>query len=76
MEDLWNKIGAIIAAIVTAISGLYLNDRRLTNNRLSKVENDLAKSKTAIAVIEVRFSELKEDTTEIKSLLREMKNGR
>jgi len=76
MEDLWNKLGAVIGAIITALGGFYMYDRKTTHDRLTKVENDIVQSKMDIKVIEVRFSELKEDTTEIKSLLREIKDGR
>lgn len=66
MEDLWNKIGAIVGALITSLGGLYLYDRNTTNDRLTKVEKDLAKQNTDIKVIEVKFSELKEDTADIK----------
>ena len=66
MEVLWDKIGAIIAAIITALGGFYMYDRKTTSDRLTKVENDLAQNKTDIKVIEAKFVELKEDTQEIK----------
>ncbi len=66
MEDIWNKIGAIIAALITAFGGLYMFDRKTTYERLSKVENDIAQNKTDIKVIEIKFTELKEDTADIK----------
>lgn len=66
MEDLWNKIGVIIAAIISVLGGLYVHDRKTTNDRLSKVEQKLSRHETDIQVIETKFSELKEDTAEIK----------
>lgn len=66
MEGLWDKIGAIIAAIITTLGGFYMYDRKTTNDRLTKVENDLIQSKMDIKIIETKFNELKEDTTEIK----------
>lgn len=66
MEDLWNKIGVVVAAIISALGGLYIHDRKTTNDRLSKVEQDIARNKTDIKVIETKFSDLKEDTAEIK----------
>lgn len=66
MEDLWNKIGAIVGALITSLGGLYLYDRKTTHDRLTKVEKDLAQQNTDIKVIEVKFSELKEDTADIK----------
>lgn len=67
MEAVWDKIGAIIAAIITALGGVYVYDRTTMNNRISKVEKDIAQHKTDIKVIEVKFMELKEDTEEIKA---------
>lgn len=66
MENIWDKIGAIIAAIITALGGFYMYDRKTTNDRLSKVESDIVQNKMDIKVIETKFLELKEDTTEIK----------
>lgn len=66
MEAIWEKIGAIIAAFITAVGGLYMYDRKTTNERLTKVENDLNQNKIDIKVIETKFTELKEDTEEIK----------
>lgn len=66
MEDLWNKIGVIIAAIISALGGLYVHDRKTTNDRLSNVEQQLSRHETDIQVIETKFSDLKEDTAEIK----------
>lgn len=66
MEDIWDKLGAIIGAIITALGGFYMYDRKTTHERLTKVESELAQHKVDIKVIEVKFSELKEDTEEIK----------
>lgn len=66
MEVLWDKIGAVLGAVITALGGFYMYDRKTTHDRLSKVESDIAQNKTDIKVIEVRFGELKEDTEEIK----------
>ena len=66
MEDLWDKLGGIIAALITALGGFYMYDRKNIHDRLTKIEDDVAQTITDIKVIEVRFLELKEDTTEIK----------
>ncbi len=66
MEDIWDKIGAVVAALITALGGFYMYDRKTTNDRLTKVETDLSQTRTDIKIIEVRFSELKDDTEEIK----------
>lgn len=66
MEAIWDKIGAIVAALITAFGGYYMYDRKTTNDRLSKAEQELALLKIDVKVIEVKFSELKEDTEEIK----------
>lgn len=66
MEDLWDKLGAIVAALITAMGGFYMYDRKTTNDRLTKVEQGLNQNKIDIKIIETRFTELKEDTEEIK----------
>lgn len=66
LEDLWDKIGAVIAAIITALGGFYMYDRKTTSDRLSTVEKDIVKSKLDIKVIETKYDALKEDTEEIK----------
>lgn len=72
MEALWDKISAIVAASITAMGGYYVYDRKITHDRLSRVEAELAQSKMDIRVIEVKFVELKEDTEEIKSSQKEI----
>ena len=66
MEAIWDRIGAIISALITAFGGFYMYDRKITNERLSKVEEEIAQNKIDIKVIETKFAELKEDTQEIK----------
>lgn len=72
MEDLWNKIGAVVAAIITAVGGLYMYDRKTVHDRLTKVETEVSQNRTDIKIIEVKFSELKEDTEEIKETQKEI----
>lgn len=66
MDALWDKIGAVVAAVISVFGGLYMYDRTTTHNRITKLESELAQSKIDIKVIEVKFSELKADTEEIK----------
>lgn len=66
MESVWDKIGAIIAALITALGGFYMYDRKITNERLAKVEADLAQTRTDVQVVETKFEELKSDILEIK----------
>lgn len=63
---MWDKLGAIIGAVITAIGGFYMYDRKTTNDRLTKVESDLVQNKLEIKIIEVKLEEVKEDTSEIK----------
>lgn len=72
MEAIWDKIGAIVAAMITALGGYYMYDRKTTNDRLTKVETELAQNKIDIRIIEVKFTELKEDTEEIKESQKEI----
>lgn len=66
MEALWDKIGTIVAALITALGGFYMYDRKTTNERITKIEGEIAQNKIDIKVIETKFTELKEDTEEIK----------
>jgi hypothetical protein len=66
MEELWNKIGAVVAAMISALGGLYMYDRNNTNSRLSKLEEEKNQMKIDLRVIETQFKELKDDTQEIK----------
>jgi len=66
MEAIWDKIGAIVAALITAFGGFYMYDRKTTHDRLNKMESELTKNTIDIKVIEIRFLELKNDTEEIK----------
>lgn len=66
MDEIWDKLGVIIAALITAMGGLYMYDRKTNHERLTKAEQELAALKTDVKVIETRFHELKEDTEEIK----------
>jgi len=66
MESIWEKLGTIIAALITLMGGFYMNDRRVTNRRLTKLEADSAQHALDIKVIETKFIELKSDTEEIK----------
>lgn len=66
MDMFWDKIGAIFAAIISALGGFYMYDRKSTNDRLTSLEKDMSQTKTDLAVVETKFTELKEDTQEIK----------
>jgi len=60
----WDKIAG---AIITAVGGFYMYDRKAVQDRLAKLEDELSQTITDIKVVEVKFSELKEDIQEIKS---------
>ncbi len=74
MEALWDKIGAIVAAIISVLGGFYMYDRTTTHNRISKLESESAKQRTDIEVIKVQFHELKADTNEIKQSQKDIIN--
>ncbi len=80
MEVIWDKIGAVVAAIITAMGGWYVYDRKTMNDRITKIEGESVQHKIDIKVIEVRFNELKLDTEEIKesqkAILRLLTNRR
>lgn len=66
MEGAWDKMGAIIGALVTALGGFYMYDRKVSHERLTKVEELLSQTVTDVRIIETKFAELKADTEEIK----------
>ncbi len=69
MELIPEKVWAVIAAIVSALGGFFIYERKRVDNRLSKIEQDMAQHKTDIAVVRESLLNLKEDTQEIKELL-------
>ena len=69
MDVIPDKIWAVIAAIVSALGGFVLYERKKVDNRLSKIEQDLSQHKTDLAVVKETLVNLKEDTQEIKELL-------
>lgn len=69
MED---KLWAVFAALITALGGWYVYDRDVSNKRITKLEDESNKNKTDIRVMEVRFTELKEDNEEIKRNLQDI----
>ena len=66
MEVIWEKMGVIIAALITSMGGLYMYDRKINNERLTKLEKESSQHRTDIRIIEVKFAELKDDIEEIK----------
>lgn len=66
MEVISEKFGAIVAAIISALGGFFLYERKRVDGRLSKIENDLSQHKTDLAVVKETLTNLKEDTQEIK----------
>ena len=66
MDLIPEKLWAIIAAIISALGGFVLYERKAVDRRLSKIENDLSQHKTDLAVVKESLTNLKEDTQEIK----------
>lgn len=66
MEEIWNKLGAVVGALITTIGGYYMYDRQVTSNRFSKLEKELAQQKIDLRILEVKFVEFKNDIEEIK----------
>ena len=60
------KLWAVIAAIVSALGGFVLYERKKVDTRLNKMETDLSDHKADIRELRTHFKELKEDTQEIK----------
>ena len=66
MEWATEKMWAVFAAIVSACGGFFLYERKRVDDRMSKLEHELASHKTDLAVVKSKLSNLKEDTQEIK----------
>ena len=66
MDLIPDKLWAVIAAIISALGGFVLYERKVVDKRLSKIESDLSQHKTDLAVVKESLSNLKEDTQEIK----------
>lgn len=69
MEWMPEKIWAVVAAIISALGGFVLYERKRVDLRLSRIEEDLSQHKTDLAVVKESLKNLKEDTQEIKELL-------
>jgi len=63
------KVWTVIAAVISALGGFVMYERKKVDVRLSKIEQDLSQHKTDLAVVKEGLLNLKEDTQEIKELL-------
>jgi hypothetical protein len=66
LEGLGDKIGTIIAALVTTLGGYMMYNKKMSDDRFGKLESSSTQNTIDLKIIEVRFNELKEDTQEIK----------
>ena len=66
MEPLIDKFWAVVAAVISALGGFVLYERKKVDKRLSIIERDLSQHKSDLAVVKESLSNLKEDTQEIK----------
>lgn len=69
MEWISDRIWTVVAAIVSALGGYVIYEKKLTDVRFKKLEEAVIISKIEIAVIQSQFKDLKEDTQEIKNML-------
>lgn len=73
MNSNWmNNLYGIIAAVISAIVGVFMYDRKKTDDRLSKLEAELDQHNIDLAVLKEAFGNLKQDTQEIKEAQRVM----
>ena len=63
------KLWTVVAAVISALGGFVLYERKRVDGRLSKLEQDLSQHKADIAVVRESLTNLKEDTQEIKEIL-------
>ncbi len=69
MDIIPEKLWALVAAIISALGGFVLYERKRVDTRLSRIEQDLSQHKTDLAVVKESLANLKEDTQEIKEIL-------
>ncbi len=69
MDIIPEKVWALVAAIISALGGFVLYERKRVDTRLSRIEQDLSQHKTDLAVVKESLANLKEDTQEIKEIL-------
>lgn len=72
VEWMSEKIWTFIAALVSAFGGYMVYEKKKSDKRFSKLEEQTLANKIEIAVMQSQYKDLKEDTQEIKELLRGM----
>lgn len=70
------KLWTVVAAIISALGGFVLYERKRVDVRLSKIEQDLSQHKSDIAVVRESLTNLKDDTQEIKEAIMELLSRR
>ncbi len=76
MEWMPEKLWTVVAAIISALGGFVLYERKRVDVRLSKIEQDLSQHKSDIAVVRESLTNLKDDTQEIKEAIMELLSRR
>ena len=66
LEDFAHSIWAAAAAVISALGGYYMYDRKRIDDRMNRVERELQEHKTDLAVVREQVSNIREDTQEIK----------
>lgn len=72
MDFIPEKLWAIIAAVISALGGFFVYERKRVDNRLNKIEQEMSEHKVDVAVVRESLTNLKEDTQEIKVLLQDL----
>jgi hypothetical protein len=70
MDYIPEKLWAVIAAVISALGGFVMYERKKVDVRLSRIEADLANHKTDLAVVKECLTNIKEDSQEIKEFQR------
>ncbi len=70
MDLIPDKLWAMLAAVVSALGGFVLYERNKIDARFVKIEQDISDHKINVAVFKESLLNLKEDTEEIKELLK------
>ena len=66
LDAISDKMWAVVAAIISALGGYVMYERKKIDHRLSKLEEEISEHKTELAVVKECLTNLKEDTQEIK----------
>lgn len=69
MEWLSDRMWTVVAAVISALGGYIVHEKKKSDKRIEHLEADNHRNKLEIAVIQSQYKDLKADTAEIKDML-------